>query len=313
MRERDVAPHTVRMVDVAPGVKLEVLDFGGTGEVVVLLAGLGNTGHVFDDLAPLLAGWHHVYAVTRRGFGASSGPATGYDTATRVADDLGALDALGADRAIFIGHSIAGGELSALAAEHPDRVRAVVYIDAVGDNADAAEELARITPPPDPPRVPIDHLYDSTDHVRAFVREQLGTEWPTGEILANLTFDADGHITGETERPDAGAQIIAGIVHSDFTRIECPALVLAAEPPPVPKLLGSGWGRLDEAGRAAWRAYEPEMVAFWQKQRDRVKAQLRGVRWVEYPDAHHYLFVQHQRAVVGEIQQFLAALPASSP
>jgi non-heme chloroperoxidase len=37
-----------QLVEVQPDVKLEVLDWGGTGRNLVLLAGLGNTAHVFD-------------------------------------------------------------------------------------------------------------------------------------------------------------------------------------------------------------------------------------------------------------------------
>ena len=49
---RDPSPHTVRFVTVDDGVRLEVLDWGGSGRPVVLLAGGGNTAHVFDDFAP---------------------------------------------------------------------------------------------------------------------------------------------------------------------------------------------------------------------------------------------------------------------
>lgn len=45
---------------------------------VVFLAGLGFTAHVFDDFAPRLTDRHHVVAITRRGFGASSKPDGGY-------------------------------------------------------------------------------------------------------------------------------------------------------------------------------------------------------------------------------------------
>jgi pimeloyl-ACP methyl ester carboxylesterase len=45
---------------------------------VVLLAGLPHTAHVFDDFAQRLTRSHHVYGITRRGFGASSAPQTGY-------------------------------------------------------------------------------------------------------------------------------------------------------------------------------------------------------------------------------------------
>ena len=53
---RDPSPHTVQFVNVEQGVQLEVLDWGGNGRAIVLLAGSGNTAHVFDDFAPKLAG-----------------------------------------------------------------------------------------------------------------------------------------------------------------------------------------------------------------------------------------------------------------
>src|ERR1700722_7294174 len=70
----DPSPHTVQFVTVDENVKLEVLDWGGTGRPLVLLAGLGNTAHVFDEFAPKLTPEYHVYGITRRGYGASSHP-----------------------------------------------------------------------------------------------------------------------------------------------------------------------------------------------------------------------------------------------
>ena len=43
-----------RYISVADSVRLEVLDWGGTGRPVILLAGLGNTAHVFDAFAAKL-------------------------------------------------------------------------------------------------------------------------------------------------------------------------------------------------------------------------------------------------------------------
>ncbi|HXP79866.1 MAG TPA: alpha/beta hydrolase, partial [Verrucomicrobiae bacterium] len=43
----DPSPHTVQFVTVDTNVKLEVLDWGGVGRPLVLLAGGGNTAHVF--------------------------------------------------------------------------------------------------------------------------------------------------------------------------------------------------------------------------------------------------------------------------
>jgi alpha-beta hydrolase superfamily lysophospholipase len=84
----DPSPHRIQFVLVEKDVKIEVLDWGGAGRSLVLLAGLGNTAHVYDDIAPKLAEKYHVLGITRRGFGASSSPSSGY-TADRLGDRLG--------------------------------------------------------------------------------------------------------------------------------------------------------------------------------------------------------------------------------
>ena len=86
-QEIDSTAHTVQFITVDENVKLEVLDWGGSGRPVVLLTGLGNNAHVYDKFAPKLTASYHVYGITRRGFGASSAPATGY-SADRLGDDV---------------------------------------------------------------------------------------------------------------------------------------------------------------------------------------------------------------------------------
>ncbi|HTZ69098.1 MAG TPA: alpha/beta fold hydrolase [Acetobacteraceae bacterium] len=128
--QSEASHYRQRFVTVAKDVKLEVLDWGGSGRPLVLLAGLGNTAHVFDDIAPELSHNFHVYGITRRGFGASSVPDSGY-TADRLADDVVAvLDALKIERPIIAGHSIAGEDLSAIGSSHPARVAGLIYLDA---------------------------------------------------------------------------------------------------------------------------------------------------------------------------------------
>jgi hypothetical protein len=63
----DVSPHTVQMIPVEPDVKLEVLDWGGTGRPLVLLAAMGDTAHVFDKFAPKLSLKYHVYGLPDAG------------------------------------------------------------------------------------------------------------------------------------------------------------------------------------------------------------------------------------------------------
>ena len=38
----------------------------------------GNTAHIWDNFAPKFSGNHHVYAITRRGFGKSTHAGAGY-------------------------------------------------------------------------------------------------------------------------------------------------------------------------------------------------------------------------------------------
>jgi non-heme chloroperoxidase len=111
-------------------VKLEVLDWGGSGRPLVLLTGLGNSAHIFDQFAPKLTAGYHVYGISRRGFGASSSPVRGYE-ADRLGDDvLAVLDALKLSRPVLAGHSIAGEELSSIGSLHPEKVSGLIYLDA---------------------------------------------------------------------------------------------------------------------------------------------------------------------------------------
>ena len=129
----DTTPHSVRFVTVQPGVKLEVLDYGGTGRAMIFLAALGPDAHDWDKFAPKFIGHYHVYAITRRGFGASDNPPPTDEnySADRLGDDvLAVMDQLKMDRPILVGWSVGGEELSSVGSRYPARVRALVYLDA---------------------------------------------------------------------------------------------------------------------------------------------------------------------------------------
>jgi hypothetical protein len=121
---KDPSPHVRRFVTVSDNVRLEVLDWGGSGRPLVLLPGGGDTAHVFDEFAAKLTADVHVYGITRRGFGESgfAPPTSGSDT---YGDDvLAVLDALKLERPVLVGHSIGGQELSSVATRFPSRVAA---------------------------------------------------------------------------------------------------------------------------------------------------------------------------------------------
>lgn len=119
---------TERFID-TNGVRLRVLEAGEPGAPVVLLA------HGFPELAyswrhqipALAAAGYHVLAPDQRGYGGSSAPAEieAYDIHALTADLVGVLDAVGAERAVWIGHDWGAPVVWNAALLHPHRVAAV--------------------------------------------------------------------------------------------------------------------------------------------------------------------------------------------
>ncbi len=121
------------------GVTLQYVDWGGRGDVILLLPGLGDDVHRFDTFAPRFTDRFHVIGFSRRGQGESEKPASGYEPGTLVEDIRAFLDAMHVERVDIIGHSIAGVEMTVFAAKYPSRVRHLVYLDAAYDMGAARE------------------------------------------------------------------------------------------------------------------------------------------------------------------------------
>ncbi len=154
---KDPSPHAVSFVSTDRDVKLEVLDWGGpsAGRTIVLVPGLGNTAHVFDVLATRLTARYHVVGVTRRGFGDSSAPASGYG-ADRLGDDvLAVIDALKISKPVLAGHSLGGEELSSIGSRYPEKVAGLIYLDAGYSYEFYAPGVEPFPPPPATPLPPI--------------------------------------------------------------------------------------------------------------------------------------------------------------
>jgi non-heme chloroperoxidase len=129
----DQSPHHERFVASAGGPRLELLDWGGSGEVVLFVPGLGQSAHIFDGLAPRFTTRYHCIGLTRRGHGRSDAPQGGYDITTLVDDLARVIDALGDTQVVLVGHSFAGIELTEFARRHPHRVSGLVYLEAAYD------------------------------------------------------------------------------------------------------------------------------------------------------------------------------------
>ncbi|HVZ03262.1 alpha/beta hydrolase [Hyphomicrobium sp.] len=133
----DLFPHRSAFVD-GDGVRLNYLDWGGDGPPLILIHGIANSPHIFDDLAPLLCPHFRVLAYARRGHGKSEAPAGPYDAATLVSDLRYVLDGLHIERANLLGWSMGGNEITAFAGLYPERVDKLVYLEGGYDWSDPA-------------------------------------------------------------------------------------------------------------------------------------------------------------------------------
>jgi non-heme chloroperoxidase len=304
----DPSPHIAQFIPVERNVKLEVLDWGGSGKPLVLLAGLGNSGHIFDKFAPKLTAKYHVYGITRRGFGASSAPSPSGDatySADRLGDDvLAVLDALKLNRPVLAGHSIGGEELSSVGSRHPDRVSGLIYLDAgysyayydrsrgdLGiDLVDLQKKLEQLQPGKNPP------------NRRQLIEELLATTLPgferdLREMQKNLG-EAPAAQQPAAQVPPITQAIMMGM--QKYTDVRVPVLAIFA----VPHATGQPFK--EDAERAAADAQD-EVNAGAQ-----AKAFENGVpsgRVVRLPHANHFVFISNEGDVLREMNAFLGSLP----
>jgi pimeloyl-ACP methyl ester carboxylesterase len=116
---------------------------GGTGPAVLLLHGYGETGDMWAPLARDLARDHTVIVPDLRGLGLSSKPASGFDKKTQAGDVAGVMSALGVQQADVVAHDIGNMVAFQFAAQHPERVRRLVLIDAPVPGVGPWEEILK--------------------------------------------------------------------------------------------------------------------------------------------------------------------------
>ncbi len=129
----DTTPHKVHYVAMEDKIKLEVVDWGGEGVPIIFLAGLALNAHTFDPLVPSFIDSYRVIGISRVGHGNSDSRKEGFSTARLTKDIITVLNEMNIKRAIFVGHSFAGGELNHLGRHYPERVKGLIYIDAIQD------------------------------------------------------------------------------------------------------------------------------------------------------------------------------------
>jgi pimeloyl-ACP methyl ester carboxylesterase len=308
----DASPHKVSFVEVEPGVKLEVLDWGGTGRPLILLAGLGSDAHVFDNnIAPKLAVQYHVYGITRRGFGSSSVPAPTAEnfSAHRLGDDvLAVMDVLKIEQPVLAGHSMAGEELSSIGIHHPEKVAGLIYLDAGYPYAYYDPATAKGDPEMDWAQVrqEMDLIFKTASSQQRKEAAKLLAERDLPRFdrdiqkLARQLAEMPDNAPSPSDSPmarSAGAVMLGVEVHGG---VKCPALAIYALPHDFSKI-----PLVDEKKRAELSAEDTISTG---AQADAFAKGNPQARVVRLPNADHAVFASNEADVLREMDAFIATL-----
>ena len=306
----DKSPHKSDFVNVNE-VNLHYLDWGGNGDELLFLAGMGCNAHIFDDLAPCFTDEFQVIALTRRGHGESDHPETGYDVDTLTEDIRKFLDALGIEKVILAGHSMANVELSHFSAVYPEQVLKLIFLDAAYDRASPSyKEMVENSPWKrfQPPGLDIDY-YSTGDYFTAMKRaypsfSKIWTESMEQQSLHEITNAPDGKIIDRMS--DEVSQALTDMMSSyvlEDSKIKAPTLAFFA--------LSKGLNTISDE----WMTNE-------QREDLRMHVETRENAWtreciagfrqnvphakiVEIPQGHHYCFIEQEELVYKEMRKFL--------
>jgi pimeloyl-ACP methyl ester carboxylesterase len=292
----------------ASGVRIHSLDWGGKGVTLVFIPGLGNSAHVFDDFAPRFTDHFRVVALSRVGFGESEQPeGHGYELASRVAQIAAILDSLAITRAVLVGHSLGGDELTAFASAHPERTLGLVYLDAAYDHSTVAASQAAMAPYLSRISPPTAQDFATIPAFQQYQQRANGYHLPTGELLALLKLDEHGTIVGQRTTGAVLAASMAAIQPIDYSRVRARALAVYSEWTTAADIMP--WLGADSAQNAlATEALRTTVLAAQVRERARFAREVPGAQIVSF-HAHHYQFLTHPAETERYIRVFLRSLP----
>ena len=208
------------------GTELVYWTWPGTSPPTLLLHGIGNYGRYWDFFADSIAGRLQLIAPDARGHGESGRPADGYAPADFAADALAILDRLGIERTVVVGHSMGGLHSINLAARHPERVQALVIVDASPDPLPQGAERAQRLLTGRPAR------FADRETARAYL-ERTSPGYSDAVYENRLTFalrEEDGGLVWRSD-PAALQRIMSGRMPAEdrwdaLASIVCPTLVV---------------------------------------------------------------------------------------
>jgi esterase len=179
---REVAPKD-RFIR-ANGLRFHCLEWGEPANPpMMLLHGFAQTCHSWDFVALSFCDRFRVIALDMRGHGDSDWASDGdYSLDTQQRDIHGVVEALGLKDVVLIGLSMGGRNAFTYAATHPEKVKALVIVDAGPENLRAGtDNIRRFVQQEDE----LDSVEEFVERVRQF-NPRRSPEQIRGSIIHNL-------------------------------------------------------------------------------------------------------------------------------
>ncbi len=306
----DRSPHKSDFVSVN-GINLHYLDWGGSGDVLLFLAGMGCNAHIFDHLAPRFIDKFHVIALTRRGHGESDHPEAGYDIDTLTEDVRQFLDALGIKKVILAGHSMANVELSHFSALYPERVLKLIFLDAAYDRtSESYKDMVENSPfrRIQFPGLDVDY-YSPEEYFAAMKRAYpsfavIWNEAMEEQSLHEITKAPDGKIIDRMSEAVSKAimDTLTSFVPED-SKIKAAALAFFSLSKGV-NTISDEW--MTDEQKEEIRNHVQTRENFWTRESiEQFRQKVPHAEIIEIPHGHHYCFIEQEELVYEEMRKFL--------
>ena len=286
------------------GIKLHYLDWGGSGQPLILIHGLGDSPYIFQDLATSLKNNFRIIAYSRRGHGKSETIDLRYDNSTLVSDLKILLDSLNITKANLLGWSMGGNEITEFAIRYPERTNKLIYFEAGYDLSDEAfNNIVKIIPKsplPDSSDLKTFDAYRKWYHNYWFA----DVDWnPALEanLKATTRINPDGTVS--TIPNDYLFKILletAKSYHRDYKTIQAPALAIYTKPFFVPFVK-------NENIVSAYRELEKNIINPWRlSNMNRIRTELKNITIKEMPmGSHTSLLFLSRDSIIECIDSFL--------
>ncbi|HLO80018.1 MAG TPA: alpha/beta hydrolase [Chitinophagaceae bacterium] len=301
MEERpDFEEHFINV----PGARIHYLDWGGSGETLILIHGVGDSPYIFLELAASLKDKYRVIAYSRRGHCKSKTTDQQFDNATLVSDLNALLDGLKISKANLLGWSMGGNEITEFAIRYPEKTNKLIYLEAGYDLSDQAfkDIIKTIPKSPFPDIVDLKNINDYRTWYHKFWLADV--EWNSA-LEANLTattaINADGSV-GTIPNDSITQQVMAGMMayHRDYKKIQAPALAFYTKKFFVPPVN-------DKQIVLAYEAMEKNIISPWrQRNIAQIRSELKNITIKELPaGSHTSLIFLSKEPIIESINSFL--------